>query len=93
MEKGEPLVQKRGRKPKLNALPRPEIEISQYEQTEACSSPYIGDVQSKIIQLAPIAFEPFSLFRQNTNHPQAICPTLEQSRNDLQRLLSARVAE
>ncbi|KAH0791364.1 Myb-like DNA-binding domain containing protein [Histomonas meleagridis] len=95
MQNGEPLVQKRGRKPKANVIPTPEIEvvnISQYEQTEACSSPFIGNVQSKIIQLAPIAFEPFSSFRQNANHPQTICPSLEQSRNDFQKLLSARAA-
>ncbi|KAH0788462.1 Myb-like DNA-binding domain containing protein [Histomonas meleagridis] len=92
MQKGEPLVQKRGRKPKSNEIPKPEIEIVQYDQIEACSSPNISDVQSKIIHLAPIAFEPFSLFRQNFNQP-TICPTLEQSRNDLERLLSARIID
>jgi len=87
MEKGEPLVMKRGRKPKSSdPIPTPNI-AEKYDPLNSaeCSSP---QRPGHFLELVPF-LENHSSFK---NHPKILAKlnTLEQNRSDLERMLIER---
>lgn len=96
IERGEPLVMKRGRKPKgyYENIPKPEISLENLVPTPqfsaGCSSPLHAPSNS-CIELVPIT-DKFPLLRARKIAPQREILTLEQNRLDLQKLLATAVA-
>jgi hypothetical protein len=86
MERGEPLVQKRGRKPKVQSnIPRPFIpeRVSGDPEPTPCSSPVIHARQ------IPVASDQCSVMMLARRVRENIkCPTLAENRVDFQRMLS-----
>ncbi|OHT16643.1 Myb-like DNA-binding domain containing protein [Tritrichomonas foetus] len=95
IEKGEPLVQKRGRKPKnyYCSLPKPNIDentfADSHDNSEACSSPVVPRIgTTQVIQMMPLALDQISLIRPRKETSFKIS-SLEENRLDLKRMLSA----
>ena len=96
IQKGEPLVMKRGRKPKdyYNSIPVPDLTVessSSLQTSAACSSPIITSNRLSVIELVPITENFQMIHTRKFQHPREIM-TLEQNRLDLQKMLKAALA-
>lgn len=96
MQKGEPLIMKRGRKPKgyYDSMPKPDLtNINQDVQLSSmCSSPVHPPNRFSVIELAPLTETlPFFKPKKLDSQPREML-TLEQNRLDLQRMLQAALA-
>ena len=96
LEKGEPLVMKRGRKPKTyyDSIPKPEIPevVDQHDLSAGCSSP-IHPPTKPIMDIVPLAAS-FPLFirrEDNSQHPKEKI-SLEKNRQDLANMLQQALA-
>ena len=95
-EKGEPLVLKRGRKPKgyYETLPKPDIadSTSSCYVASDCSSPLRPHHPFSIIELIPLT-ETFPILKHiNAKREEREMMTLEQNRSTLLKLLNAALA-
>ena len=92
IEKGEPLVQKRGRKPKncYFGNVNPQIYIDNYhdmhENTDVCSSPVIS--KSHVIQMVSLPFDQINLIKTKKENEIKVS-TLEENRLGLKMLLNS----
>lgn len=99
IERGEPLVMKRGRKPKgyYDSLPKPDTKLVENKSTvrsqEQCSSPAAPQQQVSVIEFLPLCLGKFpcDLHRRQQNEPREVM-TLEHSRLALERVLSSTLA-
>jgi hypothetical protein len=83
IQSGEPLVQKRGRKPRSYSIPSPEIAETEDRDGTPWSSPLLG--QAKLV---PLTFDPSSLMMMARRpHGSSGSSTLAENRLDFQRLL------
>ena len=95
IQKGEPLVMKRGRKPKANTPLPPPMDISQQAETDAdnfssCSSPVVSigqRIRPTFPQIELIPINTAFLLRQE-NGGKIHMPSLQQNRIDLQKMLN-----
>jgi hypothetical protein len=79
MQSGEPLVQKRGRKPKARKTGQPAAERVE----TPCSSPVL---RQRVIEMVPIALDQMSILVKR--QPDAEILTLAQNRLAFEKMLS-----
>lgn len=96
LEKGEPLMQKRGRKPKdyYANLPKPQLEEqisdAHFSPVEACSSPVLPKAQSsiKVVQMVALTLDHLEMIKpKKDDHLRA--SSLEENRIGLRKLLNS----
>lgn len=99
LEKGEPLVMKRGRKPKgyYDSLPKPDLPDSQTtddstQYSAGCSSPIHPPMRLTVLDIVPLASS-FSVLKRadDASQPKERV-SLEQNRHDLAMMLQNALA-
>ena len=100
LEKGEPLVMKRGRKPKgyYDSIPKPELidtNIDPHDLSAGCSSPIHPPIKPPMMDIVPIAASfPLFIRREDSSnqqqHKEKI--SLEKNRQDLANMLQQALA-
>ena len=90
IEKGEPLVQKRGRKPKgFAGIPKPiDLPIGPVDVPVPCSSPILQKT-FEVVQMVPLVTDQFSsIISRKPGEPEKLL-SLEENRMHFQRMLSS----
>ena len=89
IEKGEPLIQKRGRKPKgFSTIPKPKIPLTNVEIQIPCSSPILQK-PFQVVQMVPLVTHQLSSLITRKPNAQSKLSSLEENRLDFQRMLSS----
>ena len=96
IEKGEPLVMKRGRKPKMATCDMPKPDLSGFADREAdvdCSSPVAGVTSPRsMIELLPLCGRHYSLLAPQLFAPKReIVASVKENRDGLRKLLSEQI--
>lgn len=94
LEKGEPLVMKRGRKPKQDQIPKPDLKMLElHEEITDCSSPIIGPQESQraMIELLPLTSAQYNLVVPLMAPKRPTVTSVQENRDGLRKLLSGLV--
>lgn len=96
IEKGQPLVMKRGRKPKSLAeefVPRPDLSFVDEEKVADCSSPVVAVKNPRsMIELLPIYGGHYNLLTPQIGAPvREIVTSVKENRDGLRRLLGEQI--
>ena len=96
IEKGQPLVMKRGRKPKALAseiVPRPDLSFAEEEKAADCSSPVVPVKSPRsMIELLPLSGGHYTLLTPQIGAPvREVVTSVKENRDDLRRLLGDKL--